>query len=333
VRVLITGVGGFAGSHLADYCLTRTGVEVVGTVRSVGRLGNAAHLEERCRFVAVDVRDTPSVDAALRDSRPDVVFHLAAQASVAASFEDPVGTLTDNAVGQLNMIRAVLEHCAAARVLVVGSAYEYGLVRPDENPIDESVPLRPMDPYAVSKVTQDLFGYQYALSHRLQAVRVRAFNHTGPRQSTEFVASRFARLIAEIEAGQREPVLTVGNLAAVRDFTDVRDVVRAYFLAATKGQPGEVYNVGSGTPRSIQDVLDILIGLSRVPVTVTEDPALLRPLDVPALVCNATKLHHHTGWAPEIPLDRTLSDLLDHWRSGVQGKEPPAGPGGARKTN
>ena len=314
MRVLITGAGGFAGSHLADYCLTRPGVEVFGTVRSAGRLGNAAHLEGRCTFVAADVRDAASVDGAVRGCRPDVLFHLAAQASVAESFKDPVSTLMDNAVGQLNVIRAVLEHAPAARLLVAGSAYEYGLVRPDENPIDESVPLRPTDPYAVSKVTQDLYGYQYAISHRLQAVRVRAFNHTGPRQSTEFVASRFAKLIAEIEAGERESVLTVGNLAAVRDFTDVRDVVRAYFLAATKGQPGEVYNVGSGIPRTIQEILDTLVSMCRVPVTVTEDPGLLRPLDVPTLICNAGKLHQHTGWAPEISLDRTLADLLDYWR-------------------
>jgi GDP-4-dehydro-6-deoxy-D-mannose reductase len=314
LRVLITGVSGFAGSHLADHCLTRASVEVFGTVRDLARLGNAVHLAGRCTTLACDVRDRPGVEQAIETSRPDVVFHLAAQASVVASFDDPVGTLMDNAVGQLNVIQAVLGLAPAARLLVVGSAYEYGLVRPEENPIDESVPLRPMDPYAVSKVTQDLFGYQYALSHRLQAVRVRAFNHTGPRQSTEFVASRFAKLIAEIEAGSRDPVLTVGNLAAIRDFTDVRDVVRAYFLAATKGQPGEVYNVGSGTGRTIQEILDGLVGMSRVPIAVQEDPALLRPLDVPALVCNAAKLHQHTGWSPEIELDRTLRDLLDYWR-------------------
>ena len=317
MRVLITGVSGFAGSHLADYCLTRAGVEVFGSVRDVRRPGNATHLVERCTLLACDMRHRESVDEAVRQSQPDVVFHLAAQASVAASFEDPVGTLMDNAVGQLNVIQAVLALTPAARLLVAGSAYEYGLVRPEENPIDETVPLRPMDPYAVSKVTQDLFGYQYALSHRLQAVRVRAFNHTGPRQSTEFVASRFAKLIAEIESGARAPTLTVGNLAAVRDFTDVRDVVRAYFLAATKGQPGEVYNVGSGAGLTIQELLDTLIALSRVPVTVEEDPSLLRPLDVPTLICDATKLHQHTGWAPEIHLDRTLSDLLNHWRTAL----------------
>ena len=315
MRALITGISGFAGSHLADYCLARAGVEVAGLVRDAARLGNASHVAGRARFFEADVRDAAAVEAAVREAEPDVIFHLAAQASVARAFEDPVGTLLDNAVGQLNLIQAVLRVRPQARLLVAGSAYEYGLVRADENPIHEDVPLRPMDPYAVTKVAQDLFGYQYALSNRLQAIRVRAFNHTGPRQSTEFVASRFAHLLAEIELGRREAVVTVGNLSAVRDFTDVRDVVRAYFLAATKGQPGEVYNVGSGAGRTIEEILTLLIGLCRVPVRVEEDAALLRPLDVPALVCDATKLRQHTGWEPELPLERTLSDLLDYWRA------------------
>ncbi|HEU5316902.1 MAG TPA: GDP-mannose 4,6-dehydratase [Chloroflexota bacterium] len=324
MRVLITGITGFAGSHLADYCLARSGVEVAGLVRRPGQLANAAHLSGQITTHTGDVRDAPSVLAALGAAQPDVVFHLAAQASVAQSFADPVGTLMDNAVGQLNVIHAVLQARPQARLLVVGSAYEYGLVRPEENPIHEDVPLRPMDPYAVSKVAQDLFGYQFSLSNRLQAVRVRAFNHTGPRQSTDFVASRFARLIAEIERGARQPVVTVGNLAAVRDFTDVRDVVRAYFLAATKGQPGEVYNVGSGQGRKIEDLLTTLMGLSRVPVRVEEDAALFRPLDVPALVCDARKLQQHTGWEPQLPLERTLSDLLDYWRAELAAAASPA---------
>jgi GDP-4-dehydro-6-deoxy-D-mannose reductase len=317
MKVLITGISGFAGSHLAEYCLARSGVEVIGLVRDPYRLGHAAHLAERCTLLRGDVRDASAVHAAVEGAAPDVVLNLAGQASVALAFSDPAGTLMDNAVGQLNVIQAVLRHRPQARVLVVGSAYEYGLVRPEENPIHENVPLRPTDPYAVSKVAQDLFGYQYSVSHRLQAVRVRAFNHTGPRQSDDFVASRFARQIAEIEAGAREPVMTVGNLTAVRDFTDVRDVVRAYFLAATKGQPGEVYNVGCGVGRRIEEVLGMLVGLSRVPVQVREDPSLLRPLDVPALICDATRLNQHTGWEPQLPLERTLADLLDYWRGRV----------------
>lgn len=314
MRVLITGLTGFAGSFLAEYCLARHGLEVGGLVRDMNRLSHASAFAASCRLFPGDVRDSDAVDDAIAQWQPEVVFHLAGQASVAQAFADPAGTLQNNAVGQLHVIQAVLRHRPDARVLVVGSAYEYGLVAPEENPIHEQVALRPTDPYAVSKVTQDLLGYQYFVSHRLQAVRVRAFNHTGPRQSVDFVASRFARQIAEIEAGTREPVLTVGNLTAIRDFTDVRDVVRAYFLAATRGEPGEVYNVGSGRGRRIDEILTMLVGLSRVPVMIREDAALLRPLDIPELVADASRLARQTGWVPQIPLERTLSDLLDYWR-------------------
>ena len=324
MRVLITGVAGFAGSFLAEYCLARTGIDVFGVIRTRNRLGHVAHLADRCEFVPADVRDSFSVAEAVRRSQPDVVFHLAGQASVSQAFIDPGGTLQDNAIGQINVIQALLQHRPRAKLLVVGSAYEYGLVRPDENPIHEGVPLRPTDPYAVSKVTQDLLGYQYFVSHKLQAVRVRAFNHTGPRQSDDFVASRFARQIALIEAGRQDPVLTVGNLSAVRDFADVRDVVRAYFLAATRGEPGEVYNIGSGQGRRVEEILTTLVGLSRLPVTIRVDPALFRPLDVPTLVCDARKFQQQTGWEPQFPLERTLSDLLDYWRqqTGTESQSP-----------
>ena len=322
MRVLITGIGGFAGSFLAEYCLARTGVEVAGIVRRTDSLGQSTHLSQRCAFYAADMRDAAAVAAAVRQSQPDVVFDLAAQASVSEAFANPTETLFNNAGAQLNVIQALLQHRPKARLLVCGSATEYGSVRPEENPIREDAPLRPSDPYAVSKVTQYLFGYQYFVSHQLQAVRVRAFNHTGPRQSTGFVASRFARQIAEMEAGLADPVLTVGNLTAVRDFTDVRDVARAYFLAATQGKPGEVYNVGSGQGRRIAEVLGLLLGFSRVQVTVEEDPALLRPVDVPALVCDASKLRAETGWEPQLPLERTLSDLLDYWRQEIERETP-----------
>ena len=233
MRALITGVSGFAGSHLAEHCLARGDVDVAGLVRSRARPGHAAALAGRIRLLEADLRDASVVERAVAEAQPDAVFHLAGQAAVPLAFEDPAGTLLDNALGQLNLIQAVLRRCPQARMLVVGSGAEYGLVRPDENPIHEGVPLRPIDPYAVSKVTQDLMAYQYAYTHRLQAVRVRPFNHTGPRQGDAFVASAFARQVAEIEEGVAEPDLAVGNLAAVRDFTDVRDMARAYFLAAT----------------------------------------------------------------------------------------------------
>ena len=319
MRALITGVAGFAGSFLAEYCLAQDGVQVAGLVRSRRRLGHAAPLAARIAVVEADLRNGAAVDQVIAETQPDVVFHLAGQSFVPLAFHDPTGTLLDNAVGQLNVIQALLRHRPAARLLVVGSGAEYGLVRRDDNPVDEGVPLRPIDPYGVSKVTQDLLGFQYFVSHHVQAVRVRPFNHTGPRQSDVFVASRFARQIAEMEAGLAAPELRVGNLAAVRDFTDVRDMVSAYFVAGTRGEPGEVYNLGSGRGRTIEELLGILTRQSTVALTVREDPALFRPLDVPALVCDARKFRAHSGWAPHIPLEHTLGDVLEYWRARIAG--------------
>ena len=324
MRALITGITGFAGSFLAEYCLARSGVEVTGLVRDRARLGHAASFAVRIHLAQADLRDAAAVDRAIAETQPEVVFHLAGQAFVPQAFADPVGTLLDNAVGQLHVIQALLRHAPQARLLSVGSATEYGPVRPEENPISEAVPLRPTDPYAVSKVTQDLQAYQYFVSHRLQAVRVRPFNHIGPRQNEAFVASRFAREIARIEAGLEAPELRVGDLSAVRDFTDVRDMVRAYFLATTQGEPGMVYNIGSGQGRRVEEILAVLAGFSRVHFAVRQDPDLLRPSDVPAMVCDASRLHAKCGWEPQIPLERTLRDLLEYWRARVSTVAAPA---------
>jgi GDP-4-dehydro-6-deoxy-D-mannose reductase len=315
MRVLITGITGFAGSHLAEYCLAQGSVEVVGLARRRERLGHAAPLVPHLQMVEADLRDAGGVERAIRDSRPDVIFHLGGQAFVPLAFEDPAGTLLDNAVGQLHVILALLRCRPDARLLVVGSGTEYGVVRPEQNPIGEDAPLQPVDPYAVSKVAQDLLGYQYFMSHRLQAVRVRPFNHTGPRQSAAFVASGFARQIAEIEAGRAPPHLSVGNLSAVRDFTDVRDMVRAYYLAGARGEPGEVYNLGSGLGRKIEEVLRILAGFSKSPLTIEEDPARIRPPESPVLISNPARFRARTGWEAQLPLERTLADTLEYWRA------------------
>ena len=318
MRVLITGIGGFAGSHLAEYCLARSDHQVFGLVRSPANPGHARELLERgVQLIGGDIRSASQVEQAVTAARPDLVFHLAGQAFVPQSFEDPNGTLMDNAGGQLNLIQALLRHAKDAKLLVVGSCLEYGLVRPDENPVDERVPLRPADPYAVSKVTQDMMGYQYFASNDMQIVRVRPFNHTGPRQREDFVSSRFARQIAEVEAKQRTPELEVGNMSAVRDFTDVRDMVRAYYLAITKGVAGEVYNIGSGTGRRVDEVLRTLAAFSDIHFTIREDPSRLRPPDVPSLICNATRFRAQTGWEPQIPFERTMRDLLTYWRGVV----------------
>jgi GDP-4-dehydro-6-deoxy-D-mannose reductase len=318
MRVLITGIGGFAGSHLAEYCLARSDHQVFGLVRSPGNPGHARDLLERgVQLIGADMRSASQVAQAVTASRPDIVFHLAGQAFVPQSFADPNGTFMDNAGGQLNLILALLRHAKDAKLLVVGSCLEYGLVRPDENPVDERVPLRPADPYAVSKVTQDMMGYQYFASNDMQIIRVRPFNHTGPRQREDFVAGRFARQIAEVEAEQRTPELEVGNMSAVRDFTDVRDMVRAYYLAVTKGVVGEVYNIGSGTGRRVDEVLRTLAAFSAIHFTIREQPSRLRPPDVPSLICNATRFRAQTGWEPLIPFERTMRDLLNYWRGVV----------------
>jgi GDP-4-dehydro-6-deoxy-D-mannose reductase len=212
-------------------------------------------------------------------------------------------------------------------IQIAGSSEEYGLVLPDEVPIKETNPLRPLSPYAVSKVAQDLLAYQYHQSYGLKTVRTRGFNHTGPRRGDVFVTSNFAKQIASIEAGLQEPVIRVGNLESVRDFTDVRDTVRAYWLAVEKGRPGEVYNIASGREITIRQLLDNLVALSRTQVEVEVDPERLRPSDVEVLIGDASKFHADTGWEPTIPLEQTLEDLLDFWRERVgkrQGKLAPA---------
>jgi GDP-4-dehydro-6-deoxy-D-mannose reductase len=317
MRVLITGFTGFVGSHLAEYLITREDVEVFGTHRWRSRMDNVEHLRDRVRFVECDLRDAGAVRRVLQEVRPDRIFHLAAQSYVPTSWLAPAETLSGNVLGQLHLFEAIRELDLPARVHIAGSSEEYGLVLPDEIPIREDNPLRPLSPYAVSKVAQDMLAYQYWQSYRLHVVRTRGFNHTGPRRGEVFVTSNFARQIAQIEKGRREPVVSVGNLDSVRDFTDVRDMVRAYWLTLERGAPGEVYNICSGRGYTARQVLDILLGLAQVKVTVREDPARMRPSDVTLLVGDYSKFRNATGWQPTIPFEVTLKDLLEHWRSRV----------------
>lgn len=316
--VLITGITGFAGSHLADYLLANhPDVRVHGTVRWRSRMDNIAHLEGKIRLYEADLKDIVSLKKALAEARPDRIFHLAAQSFVPTSWKLPAETFMINSVGEINLFEAVLDLGLEPRIQVAGSSEEYGHVNPDEVPMKETNPLRPLSPYAVSKVAQDLLAYQYWKSYGLQTVRTRGFNHTGPRRGDVFVTSNFARQIAEIERGRREPVVFVGNLEAKRDFTDVRDIVRAYWLALEKGEPGDVYNIGSGRAVTMREMLDTLLGLSRTKVEVRVDPERLRPSDVPILLADPSKFRARTGWTPEIPLEKTFADLLDYWRSRV----------------
>ena len=315
VRVLITGITGFVGSHLAEFALAQ-GAEVWGSCRWRSKTENIDHMTDRLRLVECDLRDLSSVQHLVEQAAPDYIVHLAAQSFVASSWHAPAETLYTNSVSQVNLLEAIRSKREnAARFLAIGSSEEYGMVFEDELPIKETNPLRPLSPYAVSKVTQDLMGYQYFQSYRLPIVRTRAFNHEGPRRGDVFVTSNFARQIAEIEAGRRSPAILVGNLKARRDYTDVRDIVRGYWRLLESGEPGEVYNLCSGRAWAIQDVLDFLLQRSRVKnIAVREDPSRLRPSDVPVLLGDPSKIRREVGWEPTIPFEQTLTDLLTYWR-------------------
>jgi GDP-4-dehydro-6-deoxy-D-mannose reductase len=312
---LITGIAGFAGSHLAEHLLSRSEWEIYGVMHP--QLDTDAHIapfRNELHLVEGDLLDPDSVKSNLEEIRPDFLFHLAAQAFVPTSWEDPWKTFENNVRGQLNLLQAIIDLQQNPRLLVVGSADEYGLVTPEEMPLAEATPLRPLNPYAVSKVAQDLLGFQYFASHELQVIRVRSFNHIGPRQRDTFVAGAFARQIAEAERGLREPVISVGNLEAKRDLSDARDIVRGYYLAISLGEPGEVYNLGSERAYAISHLLEVLLELSTVSLQVETDPSRFRPVEVPIVLSDCSKVREKTGWKAEIPLRDSLRDVLDYWR-------------------
>ena len=315
MRALVTGSAGFVGRHLINFLLQETELEIVGTIYR--RHPQPPYTSPRIQLEQLDLRDEAAVAEILARWRPDVIFHLAGQSNVPVSWQHPWPTFDQNVHTQINLFRGIMAAQLTPRILIVGSGEEYGAIDPEDLPINEQAPLRPLSPYAVSKVTQDLLGWQYHRSHQIQAIRVRPFNHIGPGQSELFVASSFARQIAMIEAGLQEPVLRHGNLEARRDFTDVRDVVRAYWLIINQGAPGDVYNVGSGRAVSIQHLLDILLSMSRVPIRTETDPARMRPSDTPIIVCDPSKLQQTTHWQPQIPLEQTLADILNDWRAKI----------------
>lgn len=310
MRALITGIDGFVGPHLARELRARTEWSIVGLGRDPAGGGDYEP-------VALDLLDRERVLRQIGEIAPDFVFHLAAQSHVPTSHEDGGATLHNNIAAQVNLLDACRALAAPPRILIVGSGEEYGFVRPEEMPIREDQPFRPTNPYAVSKVAQDLLGWQYFHAYGLPIVRVRPFNHFGPGQSDRFVLAAFARQVAEVEADLRPPVVRVGNLDAQRDFLDVRDVVRAYRLAVARGVPGEVYNVASGVPLRIGAALDQLLALAARPITVEFDPSRLRPSDVPILVADSSRLRAATDWRPEIPFDQSLRDTLNWWRERV----------------
>jgi GDP-4-dehydro-6-deoxy-D-mannose reductase len=315
---LITGAGGFVGRHLCRYLLKNTDWDLVGTVFDQSE--ETESRTPRFRPYALDLRVRDDVHSLVEDTQPDYIFHLAAQSFVPAALEDPWDTLENNIQSELNLLEAVRGSGREVKFLVVGSNEEYGAPGPEELPQTERSPLRPNNPYAVSKIAQDFLGLQYHLAFGIPTVRVRPFNHTGPGQSPRFVVPAFASQIARIEAGLQEPVMRVGNLSTSRDFTDVRDIVRAYHLAMTQGTPGDVYNLASGQARSIQDVLETLLSYSEIDIRIERDPEKYRPVDVPLVYGSAQKFEERTGWRPQIRFEKTLQDTLTYWREQVQNR-------------
>jgi GDP-4-dehydro-6-deoxy-D-mannose reductase len=312
LKALITGISGFVGSHLAEHLLETTDWKVAGTV--FGPYGNIANRCGQLELYPAELSRLDVMKFILEQAQPDIIFHLAAQPLVSASQRDPWATLETNIHMQLNVLEGVAQVRPDCRVLVVGSSEEYGLVSAEDLPVDEDTPLRPLNPYALSKVAQDLMGLQYYQTQRLYVVRVRPFNHIGPRQPVGFVAPDFASQIAAVERGRQAPTLEVGNLDARRDFCDVRDVVRAYSSLIMQGEPGQVYNIGAGESHSIQGLLDILLAMSRVPIEVRPDPDRMRPSDMPDIVCDTTRIQECTGWKTTIPFAQSLQDIMEYWR-------------------
>lgn len=311
-RVLVTGARGFVGGYLIPV-LESEGYEVYGLSR-----GPAPSDRRSERWIAADLTDAEALRAALKRLRPSAIVHLAAQSSVPRSFREPLPTLENNILGAAALLYAAAELSPHPTVLVIGSPEEYGRVTPKQQPLRETHPLQPVSPYGVSKAAQSLLALSLYYSAGLPSVVIRPFNHTGPGQSPQFVLPAFAQQVARIEAGLQEPVIRVGNLEALRDFTDVQDIVRAYSAALRHCPPGRVYNLGSGRTIRTGWLLDELLKRSRVHITVEADPGRMTPSDIPELRADPKEFITATGWQPAIPLEQTVADVLEYWRERVR---------------
>lgn len=326
-KALITGIKGFAASHLAELLLAN-GYHVVGFDLSLDGAANIEHIRERLELCECDLRNSARVNEVISQTEPDEIYHLAAIAHVPTSYRDVRLTFDVNFYGTLNLFEAVKATTRDIKVLYVGSASEYGIVKETQIPISEDVPLAPVDPYGVSKASADMLAYQYHRNFGLHIVRVRPFNHIGPRQSADYVVSSFARQIADIEKGIKEPVITVGNLEVRRDLTDVRDMVSAYWLAVREGRAGDVYNVCSEKAFSIREISDRLLAMTSNKISVLRDPQKLRSSDVLLVLGDCSRFREQTGWRAETSLDTVLSDTLEYWRqtaSEIQAKRSTPG--------
>lgn len=309
-RILVTGGTGFAGSHLIEELLAAGYTDIYSTTFSPP--DGSAQLLASDHYVQVDLSVSDATKAVFEKIKPDWVFHLAAFAYVGKSFDKARELFSNNINLQLNVLDAIKETVPAARVLTIGSAEEYGMTDENLEKIDESVPLNPVNPYAVSKVTQDLLAQSYFFSYKLNIIRARPFNHIGTRQTGDFAVPAFAKQIVAIEQGKQE-TLQVGSLDAVRDFTSVKDMVRAYVLLMERGEVGQVYNIGSGTGVQIKKIVDQMISLSSVPIQIELDPKRIRPLDVPGLIADNRKIGS-LGWKPNVSIETELHNVLEEWR-------------------
>jgi len=274
--------------------------------------------EQYITIRTADITNNKQIEAVLADCRPVVIYHLAAQSSVAVSWQNPQATMRINLEGTINLLEAVRKLKLDSSILLIGSGEEYGAIQPEDLPIDESQHPNPQNPYALSKLYQTLLGLHYMRAYNMKIYLARPFNHTGPGQNTGFVIPDFASQIAKVEAGLQDPVIWVGNLSAKRDFCDVRDVVRAYYSIMEKGQIGRIYNIASGQAVPIQSILDQLLSLSTVPIEVKIDQKKFRPADVPVIYSSISRIKAETGWEPQIKLYDTLKDTLEFWRMQVK---------------
>lgn len=312
MNILITGATGFAGSHLLELLLKQENIHLFGTYRFRTDFTNVNHIKDKVNWKECDITDAHNVEEIIKDISPNIIFHLAANSFVPSSWIHPNRTYEVNLLGSINIFEAVRKFVPECVVQVASSSEVYG---PQElMPITEKHIPNPCSPYAVSKIAMDYAAQQYHKSYGLKTVITRAFNHTGPRRGSAFVCSSFAKQVAEIEAGKLEPVIKVGNLLASRDFTDVRDTVRAYLYAVKKCDYGTPYNIASGETVQIQDVLVMLMNYSEKEINIEVDKTRCRPSDLPVLQGDATKFTEKTGWKRKYILDRTLLDLLNYWR-------------------
>jgi GDP-4-dehydro-6-deoxy-D-mannose reductase len=315
MRILITGVTGFAGGFLADALLKQAEVRLTGVGRESQWPPATQHLAGRVELHGLDLCDSSRIEILLRQFQPEQIYHLAGYAHVGRSFHEPHAAWAGNLNSTLALYDAVQLWGGKPRILYVSSGQIYGEPEHPDQVFDERSPLRPNSPYGASKAAADLASFQYTRAPGLDIVRVRPFNHIGPRQSPEFAAAHFAKQIIEIERNRRPPLLETGNLGSLRDLTDVRDMVRAYVLLMEKGQTGEVYNAAAGEVHSMQSVLDRLLSMARLRVEVRPQAAQARASDPSAIRGDVSKLRREISWMPAFSLDQTLSDTLDYWRN------------------